>query len=103
MQAQVTFLSQPFDELVEHLLKLRTFVFALVLIEHLLNLVLAEQFFINQRLQQRAAQSIERGVLLHWLARPVVIVIVAGIEQGIGQAFHQVAEVDAVNIEAVEF
>jgi hypothetical protein len=37
------------------------------------------------------------------LAGPVVVVIVAGIEEGIRQTFHEVAEIYSGDVEAFEF
>ena len=89
--------------MIEHFLKLRTFVLAFVLIKHLLNLMLAHQALVHQRLQERAPQRVERRVLSRGLAAPVVVVVIPGIEQRIRQTFHQVAEIDPVDVEAIEF
>ena len=102
-QFQIAFLNQPLDQLIEHFFELRAFVLAVVLGEHFLNLKFAEQVLLNQPLQQRRAQGIERRVYFATLARPVVIVVVAGLEQRVGQCLHQVAEVERRDIEAVEF
>src|SRR5439155_24056484 len=101
-QSEITLFNQPFDQLVEHLLELRAFELAFILREHLLNLPLFQQTLIHQRLQQRAAQRIERGVLRRSLPGPVVSVVVTGIEQRIRQRLHQIAEVERRDIETVE-
>ena len=103
MKRQVPFFNQALDQLVEHLLQLRTLVLAFILVEHLLNLVLTQKSLVHQRLQQRPPQSIERSVLRHRLTPPVVIVVVAGIEQRIREPFHQVSQIDRPDLEASEF
>src|SRR5437870_1964797 len=103
MQSQVTFFNQPLDQLIQHLLELRAFILAFVLVQHLLNLVLAKQSLIHKRLKQSASQRIKRSILRHSLTSPIVIVVVSGVEQRIRQTFHQVAKVERPNIEAIEF
>src|SRR6185436_19060883 len=78
MQLQISLFHQSLYQLIENLLELRTFVLPFVLIEHLLNLMLAQKLFVDERFQQGASQRVQRRVGRQALSRPVIIVVVTG-------------------------
>ena len=58
-KCQVAFLDESFDKLVQQFFEERSFVIAFVLGEHLLDLLLVDEAFFEQCLEEGASQGVE--------------------------------------------